>query len=202
MIKCANWNALLKHFFSVFIEELLRKGAVIFHFLAAIYFLSLLAIVCGHYFIPSVECICEDLHLSRDVAAATFMATATTMPEFFTNTISTFVTESDLGIGAIIGSMLFNTLGVSGCAALAARKPISLDWFPVTRDSVLYAINIILLVIFAYDGVIWWYEAMVFVILYFAYFTIMFQNKRIMKFFKYLVEDKMGCFSQRVMGKL
>ena len=50
------------------------------------------------------------------------MATATTMPEFFTNTISTFVTDSDLGIGAIIGSMLFNTLGVMGCASLASSK--------------------------------------------------------------------------------
>lgn len=58
----------------------------------------------------------------KDVAAATFMATATTMPEFFTNTISTFVTDSDLGIGAIIGSMLFNTLGTSACAALASTK--------------------------------------------------------------------------------
>lgn len=98
------------------------KGAIVFHVVAAIYFLSLLAVVCGNYFITSVECICEDLHLSTDVAAATFMATATTMPEFFTNTISTFVTDSDLGIGAIIGSMLFNTLAVAGCAALASRK--------------------------------------------------------------------------------
>lgn len=55
------------------------------------------------------------------------MATATTMPEFFTNTISTFVTDSDLGIGAIIGSMLFNTLGVMGCASLASSKVIYHD---------------------------------------------------------------------------
>lgn len=47
-----------------FLEDTLIKGAVTFHLVAAIYFLSVLAIVCGHYFIPSVECICEDLHLS------------------------------------------------------------------------------------------------------------------------------------------
>lgn len=181
---------------------MLRKGAVIFHFIAAIYFLSLLAIVCGHYFIPSVECICEDLHLSRDVAAATFMATATTMPEFFTNTISTFVTDSDLGIGAIIGSMLFNVLGVSGCAALAAKKPIHLDWWPVTRDSVLYTFHISILVWFAHDGVIWWYEAAVLVVLYFLYFIIMFMNKPISRFFRYIVEDRMGCCLNQRMGKV
>lgn len=33
----------------------------------------------------------------QDVAASTFMATATTMPEFFSNTISTFVADSDMG---------------------------------------------------------------------------------------------------------
>jgi len=48
------------------------------------------------------------------------MALATTIPEFFTNTISTFVTQSDMGFGTIIGSMMFNTLGVAACAAFAA----------------------------------------------------------------------------------
>lgn len=33
----------------------------------------------------------------KDVAATTFMATATTIPEFFANTISTFIAESDMG---------------------------------------------------------------------------------------------------------
>jgi solute carrier family 24 (sodium/potassium/calcium exchanger), member 4 len=50
------------------------------------------------------------------------MALATTIPEFFTNTISTFLTDSDMGLGTIIGSMMFNTLGVAACAAFAAPK--------------------------------------------------------------------------------
>lgn len=47
------------------------------------------------------------------------MATATTAPEFFTNVISTFLMESDMGLGTIIGSMTFNTLGVAAVASLA-----------------------------------------------------------------------------------
>lgn len=50
------------------------------------------------------------------------MATATTTPELFTNVISTFITDSDLGIGTIIGSLMFNTLGVAAVASLAARQ--------------------------------------------------------------------------------
>lgn len=48
------------------------------------------------------------------------MATATTTPELFTNVISTFIAESDMGVGTIIGSLMFNTLGVAAVAALAA----------------------------------------------------------------------------------
>lgn len=126
------------------------------------------------------------------------MATATTMPEFFTNTISTFVTDSDLGIGAIIGSMLFNTLGTSACAALASPNPIPVDWWPLSRDSLLFSINVSLLVIFAFDGVILWYESMVFVILYIVYFLIMFQNKRISKYVRPFLERNLFCFKKKV----
>lgn len=35
------------------------------HFLGAIYFFTLLAIVCNDFFIPTVECICEDLGISE-----------------------------------------------------------------------------------------------------------------------------------------
>ena len=105
----------------LFTEEQRLQGAIVLHFLAAIYFFMLLAYVCSEYFLPSVECLCEDLKLSQDVAAATFMATATSMPEFFTNTISTLAVDSDIGVGTIMGSMLFNTLGVAALVGLLTK---------------------------------------------------------------------------------
>lgn len=57
------------------------------------------------------------------------MATATSMPEFFTNTISVLITNSDMGLGTIMGSLMFNTLGVAGLAALAIAKVIFLLHF-------------------------------------------------------------------------
>lgn len=119
-VPCVDPIKLTLHF--VFTVEQLRQGWVVLHVFAAVYFFILLAIICNDYFLPTVECICEDLHLSKDVAAATFMATATSMPEFFTNTISTLILESDMGLGTIIGSLMFNTLGVAGLAALCIDK--------------------------------------------------------------------------------
>lgn len=50
------------------------------------------------------------------------MASATTMPEFFTNVISTFIAESDMGVGTIIGSLMFNTLGVAAVVGFFAKE--------------------------------------------------------------------------------
>lgn len=46
-------------------DEQLSNGAVIVHLFAALYFFVLLAIVCDDYFLPSVECVCEDLNISK-----------------------------------------------------------------------------------------------------------------------------------------
>lgn len=54
------------------------------------------------------------------MAAATFMAIATSAPELFVNIIGTFLTQSDLGLGTVVGSSLFNTLGVASLGGLAA----------------------------------------------------------------------------------
>jgi Ca2+/Na+ antiporter len=94
-------------------------------------------------------------------------------------------------LGAIIGSMLFNTLGVAASASLFTKKPIQIDWWPITRDSILLSINIGILVTFTWDGVVMWWETMILVVLYVCYWITMFQNPRVMKFMKRVVEDKL-----------
>lgn len=166
----------------IFTNEQRLNGFVVLHLLGAIYFFTLLAVVCNDYFLPSVECICNDLNISKDVAAATFMATATTTPEFFTNVISTFIMDSDMGVGTIIGSLMFNTLGVAAVAGIASVSVVQLEWWPITRDSILYSVHLFVLILFAWDSKITLYESIVLVIMYFTYFVILFQNNRIKNF--------------------
>lgn len=67
------------------------------------------------------------MKLSQDVAAATFMSFATTAPELFIILIATFLTESDVGVGTIVGCGMFNVLGVAtvgGLAAVGVRNTI------------------------------------------------------------------------------
>lgn len=137
----------------------------------------------------------------QDVAAATFMAMATTMPEFFTNVISTFVTESDIGLGTIIGSLMFNTLGVAAVASIAATKPVQLDWWPISRDCSLYITNLVLLVMFTWDDVVTLNETIIMVAVFILYFVILFQNERVMPAVKWFLEEYMNCCRVSSYGK-
>lgn len=47
------------------------------------------------------------------------MAGATIAPEFCVNLISSFVIDSDIGLGGILGSLLFDVLGVAALAGIA-----------------------------------------------------------------------------------
>ncbi|KAI5647060.1 sodium/calcium exchanger protein domain-containing protein [Phthorimaea operculella] len=174
---------------SPFTDEQLRMGAFLLYVLFGIYAFTLLTIVCNDYFIPCVEYICEDLNIPQyicedlnipqNVAAATFMSVATSCPEFFVNLISTFLTESDMGIGTIVGSGIFNALGVAAIGALAAIRPIKIEARPVTRDVIIYMVNVSVLVAIVWDGQVDWYEAIVLGVLYVTYFIVMFNSVRL-----------------------
>lgn len=62
------------------------------------------------------------IFIFQDVGAAVFMATATCTPELFTNLIGTFIADSDMGLGAVIGSLMFNILGCAAVASFATKS--------------------------------------------------------------------------------
>ena len=96
---------------------------------------------------------------------------------------------------------MFNTLGVAAVASLAALKPVQLDWWPITRDSLLYTSNILLLIAFAWDNQITLGETITMVVLFVLYFVILFQNKRIMPWMKWFLEHTLNCCRVTSYGK-
>ncbi|XP_068618467.1 sodium/potassium/calcium exchanger 5-like isoform X2 [Battus philenor] len=187
-VECIGGDSINSFPDDIFTQEQLLHGAFLLYVLFGIYSFTLLTIVCNDFFIPCVELICEDLKIPQNVAAATFMSVATSCPEFFVNTISTFLTQSDMGVGTIIGSAIFNALGVAAIGSLAAVTPIAIERRPVTRDVLIYMCNVIALVIIVWDGRIEWYEALVLLILYVIYFIVMFNSTRAFAFYDALVE--------------
>ena len=64
------------------------------------------------------------LKITPDVAGATFMAAGGSAPELFTSIIGVFIAKSDVGIGTIVGSAVFNILFVIAACAFAAKEAL------------------------------------------------------------------------------
>uniref|UniRef100_A0A8B9JJK2 Solute carrier family 24 member 4a n=1 Tax=Astyanax mexicanus TaxID=7994 RepID=A0A8B9JJK2_ASTMX len=106
----------------IFTNRERTRGAVLLHIFAATYMFLALAIVCDDYFVTSLEKICEKLHLSEDVAGATFMAAGSSAPELFASIIGVFITHGDVGVGTIVGSAVFNILCIIGVCGIFAGQ--------------------------------------------------------------------------------
>merc|ERR1719348_1679593 len=156
-----------------FTDEQRASGAIILHILGILYMFLALALVCDHYFVPTLDVIIEKFGISADVAGATFMAAGGSAPELFTSVIGVFIAVSDVGIGTIVGSAVFNVLFVIAACAFASAKALELTAWPLIRDTTFYSIALIVLVIFFGDDLITWWEALILFLWYFAYVAFM-----------------------------
>lgn len=52
-----------------------------------------------------------------------------------------------------------------------------MEWWPLTRDCIIYSFSIGLLTVMMWDGTITWVESMVLMIMYVLYFVLLFCNK-------------------------
>ena len=171
----------------LFTEKQLKQGFVAFYILGLIYMFVALAIVCDEFFVPSLDVIIDVIGCSEDVAGATFMAAGGSAPELFTSVIGVFVAFSDVGIGTIVGSAVFNILFVIGMCALFSKTILYLTWWPLFRDCTFYSISLLTLIVFFIDEVIYWYEAALLLGVYALYVLFMKINFKAEKFVKKLL---------------
>lgn len=163
----------------LFSVEQRRQGWVALHVIGMIYMFVALAIVCDEFFVPALEVITNSLEISDDVAGATFMAAGGSAPELFTSLIGVFVSHSNVGIGTIVGSAVFNILFVIGMCAVFSREMLHLTWWPLFRDVTFYIVDLIMLIIFFLDNTILWWESICLVAAYISYVSFMKFNSQI-----------------------
>ena len=142
-----------------------RWKAILLAISVMLYMFLGLAIVCDEYFEAALEAICEAQNLKDDVAGATWMAAGGSAPELSTSVVGVFISQSDVGLGTIIGSAVFNVLFVIACCAFVAPN-LHLHWYPLARDASYYCFSIFVLITFIYDKRVDWWEALVLLLLY------------------------------------
>ncbi|KAJ3593208.1 hypothetical protein NHX12_005544 [Muraenolepis orangiensis] len=157
----------------LFPVEQRQQGWVLLHVAGMVYMFVALAIVCDEFFVPALGAITDRLEISDDVAGATFMAAGGSAPELFTSLIGVFISHSNVGIGTIVGSAVFNILFVIGMCAIFSREMLHLTWWPLFRDCSFYVLDLVMLIAFFLDSVIMWWESVMLVSGYVCYVTFM-----------------------------
>ncbi|XP_028825992.1 sodium/potassium/calcium exchanger 2-like isoform X9 [Denticeps clupeoides] len=163
----------------LFTLEERKRGAVVLHMFGMLYMFIALAIVCDEFFVPALTVITEKLSISDDVAGATFMAAGGSAPELFTSVIGVFISHSNVGIGTIVGSAVFNILFVIGMCAVFSKEILNLTWWPLFRDVSFYILDLIMLIIFFLDNAIKYWESISLLLAYAAYVIFMKYNARV-----------------------
>lgn len=149
------------------------KGAIVLYIIGILYMFYAIAMVCDNYFVPTLDNVIEKFSIAPDVAGATFMAAGGSAPELFTSVIGVFIVVSDVGIGTIVGSAVFNVLFVIAACAFASKQALSLTAYPLIRDTTFYSIALAVLVYFFLDDLIKWWEALILFLWYITYVVYM-----------------------------
>lgn len=159
-------------------------GGVILYTLIMLYMFLGLAIICDDYFCESLDIISDELGLSDDVAGATFMAAGSSAPELFTAVVTVLVTGGSEGLGAIVGSAVFNIMVICGITAKCAGGSLVIWWYPLTRDAIVYSISVIALLVVLLDYKVTVFESAFLIMCYGLYIFLMVKNAAIVKWIK------------------
>ncbi|MEZ4768116.1 MAG: calcium/sodium antiporter [Caldilineales bacterium] len=149
----------------------------------------LLAIITDEYFIVSLDQISIRLNLPSTVAGASLMAMGSSAPELAIALLALFTAggaHSDVGVGTIVGSAVFNILIITGASAIV--RPAKISWPSAVRDMTMYVACVILLLFVISDGTVSLPETLGFLGLYVIYLMILFGWNSVVKEDEHLVD--------------
>jgi K+-dependent Na+/Ca+ exchanger-like protein len=134
----------------------------------------LLAVITDEFFIVSLDEIAIKLEMPSDVAGASLMAMGSSAPELCIALFAVIIggSHTEVGIGTIVGSAVFNILVITGASAVVGGalpiKPGSVE-----RDIIFYLLSVALLLFVFWNGEILIWEAVLLIVVYGAYLIVL-----------------------------
>ena len=83
--------------------------------------------VAGHLLLGAAVTVATELGLSERIIGLTIIAVSTSLPELATSLVAAVRGQREIAVGNVIGSNVFNLLGVLGLTALVAPAPLSVS---------------------------------------------------------------------------
>lgn len=123
----------------------------------------------GKWIVDSAVSIATNLGVSQSVIGLTIVAIGTSLPELATSATAAYRKNSDIAVGNIVGSNIFNLLWILGVSAVISPLPFSLV---LIRDVIMTVVATILLFGFLFVGkrhTIERWQGFLFVLIYVLY---------------------------------
>ncbi|MGB1032052.1 MAG: sodium:calcium antiporter, partial [Flavobacteriales bacterium] len=124
------------------------------------------------WFVSGASEIALSLGVSEHIIGVTLVAFGTSVPELVASCIAAFKKETDISIGNLVGSNIFNLLAVMGITSLV--KPLAVDPLLLTQDIWwMLGISALLLPLMFIGGkVINRFKGLIFLALYITYIVV------------------------------
>jgi len=103
----------------------------------------------GHLLVNKAVLIAQGWGISEHIIAVTIVSVGTSLPELVTSVVAAYKKNTDMAVGNIIGSCLFNSFAILGISAMIS--PISLN-MDVDLDIKVNFLAAILLYVFIFTG--------------------------------------------------
>jgi cation:H+ antiporter len=121
-----------------------KWGVIVFAFLASGAALA----VGADLLVKGASNIARAYHISERIIAITIIAFGTSLPELSTSVVAALKKQTDISIGNIIGSNLFNILAVIGISSII--NPIAIDYLHFRSDLLVMLFTVIILFLAIY----------------------------------------------------
>lgn len=130
-----------------------RAGALSVLFSVALAIVGMVVVIYGaHLLVESAIKIARAYSISEAVIGLTIVAIGTSLPELVTSLIAAFRAHSDLAVGNILGSNLFNLLAIGGATAVLAPEPVQVPTQIANTDNFVMLGAVIALFVFGGMG--------------------------------------------------
>jgi len=129
-----------------------------------------LLVVGSQFFLEGAVELARRLGLSEIVIGLTIVAAGTSLPETATTMVAAIRGERDIAVGNVVGSNVFNVLGVLGVASVVAADGITIAPSSLVFDlPIMIAVAVACLPVFFKDNIISRWQGGVFLAYYAAY---------------------------------
>jgi cation:H+ antiporter len=122
----------------------------------------------SEWFVGGAQELARQLGVGERVIGITVLALGTSLPELVTAMVASFKKETDLALGNLMGSNIFNILSILGITSLIKEIHVN-DQILNTDMLWMLGITLVILPMMLYDKILSRWEGFVLLIVYFIY---------------------------------